>query len=131
MAGKSIPGPEHYVVPEKGKEPPHKPTMTAVVEEAMRTGISPVTAQIPEIPGDDDKLRSGDPDVDPLENEFSGESIPGGTHPSPDQNNVDEIGRAYGIAEEDSGELILGDDLIRRRDRRRWELDPGSKDRES
>ena len=49
--------------------------------------------------------------------------------PTPDQGNVDEIGRAYGVQEIDSGALVLGDDVIKRRDAKRAELDPSTKDR--
>jgi hypothetical protein len=81
-----------------------------------------------QIPGEQ-VLRSGDPDVNLMDVEYSGEEVPGGSTPTPDQNNVDEVGRAYGLTDEDSGALISAADLIDRRDRRRWELDPRSKDR--
>jgi hypothetical protein len=37
-------------------------------------------------------MRAGDPDDDGLANEYVGEDIPGGSTPTPDQNEVDEIG---------------------------------------
>ena len=46
-------------------------------------------------------MRVGDPDDDSLANEYVGEDLPGGSTPTPDQSNVDEIGRAYGLQEEE------------------------------
>jgi hypothetical protein len=40
---------------------------------------------------------------------------------------VDEIGRAYGLQDEDSGELHSGGEVLERRDRHRSELNPPSK----
>jgi hypothetical protein len=39
--------------------------------------------------------------------------------PTPDQDRVDDIGRAYGVAEEDSGELRTSAELLEARDRKR------------
>jgi hypothetical protein len=79
---------------------------------------------------EEDYFDSGDPDVDALDAEFSGEEVPGGANSAPDQNDVDDIGALYGITEAGAGELRLGDDVVDPRDRRRWELDPDSKDKE-
>ncbi len=38
-------------------------------------------------------------------NQYVGEETPGASNPTPDQNAVDEIGRAYGLQEEDTGAL--------------------------
>src|SRR5262249_24973275 len=76
--------------PIKGQSP------TAVASEALRTGVSPYKLpNTPGVPGEM-KLKGGDPDVDVLENEYSGEEMPGATTPTPDQSLVDAIGRAYG-----------------------------------
>jgi len=66
-------------------------------------------------------MRAGDEDVSPLANEYSGEEMPGGSMPAPDQNRVDDIGRAYGVEEEDTGSLRTSAELLGRRDRRRRE----------
>src|SRR2546428_13303807 len=99
---------------------------TAVAAEALRTGLPPVeTADRPgKIPGEDETIRVGDPDDDPLANEYVGEETPGGSSPTPDQSVVDEIGRAYGLQEEDSGSLRSGAEILSRRDRHRFELTP-------
>jgi hypothetical protein len=95
---------------------------TAVAAEALRKGILPVARVRPAIPHEDEAIRVGDPDDDSLRNEYSGEDTPGGSTPTPDQSNIDDIGRVYGLAEEDSGALQAGSEILSRRDRHRPEL---------
>ena len=45
-----------------------------------------------------------------------------GSTPTPDQNDVDAIGRAYGLQEEDTGRLQSAGEVLARRDRHRSEL---------
>lgn len=54
-----------------------------------------------------------------------GEETVGGTSPTPDQDIVDEIGRAVGVHYEDA-EPLHTTEKIERRDERRWELHPAS-----
>jgi hypothetical protein len=56
-----------------------------------------------------------------------GDEAPGGDNPTPDQDRVDDIGRALGVEYQDNEEL-RGSDKIADRDRHRWELDPASSD---
>ena len=72
-------------------------------------------------------LTSGDIDADWESAETVGDEAPGGDNPTPDQDVVDDIGRALGVEYEDDEELQGGAE-IKERDRRRWELDPASKD---
>ncbi len=102
----------------------HTESPTAVAAEAWRTGVLPVGRPRAEIPHEGDTIRVGDPDDGILANEYVGEDTPGGTSPTPDQSNVDEIGRAYGLQEEDSGALRSGAEVLSRRDRHRQELRP-------
>ena len=99
---------------------------TAVAAEALRTGIVPRSARRrpQEIPSEDRTILVGDPDDGVLANEYGGEDTPGGSSPTPDQNDVDEIGRAYGLQEEDAGTLRSAAEVLARRDRRRTELTP-------
>jgi hypothetical protein len=70
-------------------------------------------------------LTGGDVDAD-WESAYSvGDEAPGGDNPTPDQNNVDDIGLALGVEYEDNEELE-GADKIEERDRHRWEDDPAS-----
>jgi hypothetical protein len=101
----------------------HQLSATAVAAEALRSGIVPNA--VPRRPGDDaipgegERIRAGDPDDEALSNEYVGEDVPGGSTPTPDQGNVDDIGRAYGLQDEDSGELHTSAELMASRDRRR------------
>ncbi len=102
----------------------HAESPTAVAAEALRTGVMPVTRPRAEIPREGETILAGDPDDRILANEYVGEETPGGTTSTPDQSNVDEIGRAYGLQEEDSGALRSGAEVLTRRDRHRQELRP-------
>src|SRR5687768_5813162 len=109
------PTPEEIAMSGRG-EPPHAESPTSIAAEVFQTNLYPEEPKLEHVPSEDDLLRAGDPDVDPLMNELYGEEVPGGSMPTPDQANVDEIGRAYGIADVDSGALVFADDLLRRRD---------------
>ncbi len=99
------------------------PSATAVAAEALRTGIVPHAIQPRAddraIPGEAETIRVGDPDDETMSNEYVGEDTPGGSTPTPDQGNVDDIGRVYGVQDEDSGELRTSSELMNGRDRRR------------
>jgi len=70
-------------------------------------------------------LTGGDVDAN-WESAYSvGDEAPGGDNPTPDQDIVDDIGRAVGLEYEDNEEL-QGEDKLSDRDRHRWELDPAS-----
>jgi hypothetical protein len=70
-------------------------------------------------------LTGGDVDAD-WESAYSvGDEAPGGDNPTPDQDIVDDIGRAVGVEYQDNEEL-KGEEKITQRDRHRWELDPAS-----
>jgi hypothetical protein len=70
-------------------------------------------------------LTGGDVDADWESAYSTGDEAPGGDNPTPDQNNVDDIGLALGVEYEDNEELE-GADKIEERDRHRWEDDPAS-----
>lgn len=72
-------------------------------------------------------LTAGDVDADWQSAEAIGDEAPGGDNPTPDQDVVDDIGRALGVEYDDDEELQGGDEIADR-DRHRWELDPNSKD---
>ena len=70
-------------------------------------------------------VTAGDVDVDAEGAYFTGEEAPGGDNPTPDQDVVDDIGKALGVEYQDDEELQSGD-KIAKRDKHRWELDPAS-----
>ncbi len=102
----------------------HVRSATAVAAEAMRTGILPAARREDEIPHEDETMLVGDPDDHCLANEYVGDETPGGSTSTPDQNNVDEIGRAYGLQDEDNGTLRSASEVLDGRDRHRIELRP-------
>jgi hypothetical protein len=71
------------------------------------------------------ELTGGDPDADWEDAYAVGDEAPGGDNPTPDQDRVDDIGRALGVEYQDNEEL-KGSDKITGRDKHRWELDPAS-----
>jgi hypothetical protein len=52
-------------------------------------------------------------------------AIAGGDNPTPDQDIVDDIGKALGVEYADNEELKAAD-KVTERDKHRWELDPAS-----
>ena len=70
-------------------------------------------------------ITGGDVDVNLEQAYFSGDETPGGDNPTPDQDVVEDIGRAIGIEYQDNEEL-RGSDKVADRDKHRWELDPAS-----
>jgi hypothetical protein len=107
----------------------HVASPTAVAAEALRTGVLPPHSRRHDILRDDSALLVGDPDDKSLDNAYVGDETPGGSSPTPDQNEVDDIGRAYGLQEEDSGALRSAGEVLARRDRKRTELQPPNRPR--
>jgi hypothetical protein len=70
-------------------------------------------------------LTAGDVDADWQDAYSVGDEAPGGDNPTPDQDRVDDIGKALGVEYQDNEELKAAD-KIAERDRHRWELDPAS-----
>ena len=70
-------------------------------------------------------ITGGDVDADVEDAYFTGDEAPGGDNPTPDQDIVDEIGKALGVEYQDNEEL-RGADKLEERDKHRWELDPAS-----
>jgi hypothetical protein len=64
-------------------------------------------------------------DVDLEDAYFTGDEAPGGDNPTPDQDVVDDIGKALGVEYQDAEELKSADKVVER-DRHRWELNPAS-----
>jgi hypothetical protein len=70
-------------------------------------------------------ITGGDVDVNLEQAYFTGDEAPGGDNPTPDQDVVDDIGRAIGVEYQDNEEL-RSSDKVADRDKHRWELDPAS-----
>jgi Family of unknown function (DUF6335) len=92
---------------------------------AARTGRQELKESLHQHTESSPALTGGDVDADWQEAYSVGDEAPGGDNPTPDQDRVDDIGRALGIEYEDNEEL-KGANKIEKRDRNRWELDPAS-----
>jgi len=91
---------------------------------AARTGRAEMAQNLRDHHGMTD-LSGGDVDVDLEDAYFTGEEAPGGDNPTPDQDIVDDIGKALGVEYEDN-EPLKGSEKVIERDKHRWELDPAS-----
>jgi hypothetical protein len=75
----------------------------------------------------DPEITGGDLDAQWESAQFSGDESAVSSMPTPDQNVVEDIGRAMGVTYDDVEPLKVGE-KERSRDIRRWELDPASSD---
>jgi hypothetical protein len=94
---------------------------------AARSGRRHLQDALDDHPETGPVMTGGDIDADWEDAYAVGDEAPGGDNPTPDQDRVDDIGRALGIEYQDNEEL-KGADKIAERDRHRWELDPASSD---
>jgi hypothetical protein len=68
-------------------------------------------------------LTGGDLDADWQRAGSVGEEAVGGSVATPDQDVVDEIGRALGVEQAPTAPVVTSDEILRDRDLRRWELE--------
>jgi hypothetical protein len=92
---------------------------------AARTGRAEIAEERADHANMTPAITGGDVDADVENAYFSGDEAPGGDNPTPDQDIVDDIGRALGVEYQDNEELRASD-KVADRDRHRWELDPAS-----
>jgi hypothetical protein len=92
---------------------------------AVRTGRAAIRHARQEHTQTSPAMTGGDVDADWEDAYAVGDEAPGGDNPTPDQDRVDDIGRALGIEYQDNEEL-KGSDKVASRDKHRWELDPAS-----
>jgi len=76
------------------------------------------------------RLTGGDVDADWHAAYSSGEESVGGSVATPDQDIVDEIGRALGVEQEIDAPVRASDEILRARDRLRWHLERNAADAE-
>jgi hypothetical protein len=94
---------------------------------AARSGRAELAQKLHEHTSTGPAMTAGDIDADWESAETVGDEAPGGDNPTPDQDVVEEIGKALGVEYADDQELQGGDEIVER-DRKRWELDPASSD---
>jgi hypothetical protein len=92
---------------------------------AARTGRAEMEESLREHKGMSPDITANDVDVDVEDAYFTGDEAPGGDNPTPDQDVVDDIGKALGV-EYDDNEELKSSDKVTERDKHRWELDPAS-----
>lgn len=76
------------------------------------------------------RLTGGDLDADWQAAYSSGEESVGGSVATPDQDIVDEIGRALGVEQGIDAPVRTSDEILRTRDRLRWHLERDAADAE-
>jgi len=99
-------------------------------ETLAENGAHQTTRVLEESNSSGPELTGGDLDADWQSAESVGDEAVGGHSPTPDQNVVDDIGRAAGFDEKD-GELHSLEERAAARDHNRWELDRRSADTEA
>ena len=92
---------------------------------AVRTGREEAAETRRDHKGMSPDIAGGDVDVDVEDAYFTGDAAPGGDNPTPDQDIVEDIGKALGVEYADNEELKASD-KVTERDKHRWELDPAS-----
>ena len=92
---------------------------------AARSGRRQMSERLHEHNETSPALTAGDVDADWESAATVGDEAPGGDNPTPDQDVVEDIGKAVGVVYDDNEEL-KGEEKIIKRDKHRWELDPAS-----
>lgn len=109
--------------------PPSAPSTLGAHQHASAaaSGADELRVKLASHTGTGPSITAGDVDANWEAAESVGDEAPGGDNPTPDQDVVDEIGRALGVEYDDDEELQGGDEIAAR-DHDRWELDPASSD---
>ena len=68
-------------------------------------------------------LSAGDVDADWMSAWSTGDEAVGGSNPTPDQDIVDEIGRALGVEQSPDAPVFMSADILAARDRHYWHLE--------
>lgn len=116
---------------EKARARKRSPRPVPVVEESLQETELLMEAASGQ-PGSGGRLTGGDVDADWKGADAIGDEAVGGSVATPDQDVVDEIGEALGVAQESEAEVTTSAEILRRRDRLRWHLeqDADAKERE-
>ncbi len=82
------------------------------LEDFLETSVEPTSSAV---------LTGGDVDADWQRAWDSGDEAVGGSTATPDQDIVDEIGRALGVEQESDAEVRTSHEILGERDRHRWD----------
>ena len=94
---------------------------------SARAGHDELRAELKQHTEAGPELTAGDVDAKWQDAYALGDEAPGGDNMTPDQDRVDDIGKALGVEYADDEELMGGEEIAER-DEHRWELDPESKE---
>lgn len=104
------------------------PNVLDVLQETADQGNpTDLAGELKDYTAESPRLSAQDVDADWQRAEAVGEEAVGGTVATPDQDRVDDIGAALGIVYQDE-EPLKTEDKLKKRDRKRWELDIASKE---
>ena len=91
----------------------------------ISAGSAKLRHELRDNPGNDPVVTGGDPDARWESAQFNGDEAAVSSMPTPEHNDVEEIGRSMGITYAADEELKVGE-KERSRDKKRFELDPAS-----
>ncbi len=94
-------------------------------DQQLDEGSNQLKDKLQKHTGESPSLSAGDVDAAWDDADKTGEEAVGGMTPTPDQDEVDEVGRAVGITYSDT-EPLHTDDKLNKREQDRWELNPAS-----
>ena len=109
---------------------PRKPARQRPPELAGGGHVAELAAEILRHPETSPVLTGGDPDADWVRAYSSGDEAVGGSVATPDQDVVDEIGRALGVEQGSDAPVRMSDEILKFRDRFRWHLERDAADAE-
>ena len=98
-----------------------RPRRVQGIEEAGR--LTPLHDELIRHHESSPVLSAGDVDADWTDAEGSGEESVGGSVPTPDQDVVDEIGRALGVEQALTQPVTSSEEILRERAQHRWEIE--------
>ncbi len=108
----------------RGRAAQRRPAASGEVYEVTGSLLGEIVAH----PETSPQLTGGDLDADWLQAHLSGEEAVGGSVATPDQDIVDEIGRALGVEQEPDAEVRSLEELVQARDRNRWRLEEAAEE---
>ena len=105
------------------KRPPKKRASAKPAAGEDRGEVVGLASEVAAQPGTGPILTGGDVDADWTRAHLSGEEAVGGSVATPDQDVVDEIGRALGVEQAADAPVRTSDEILRDRDHLRWHLE--------
>ena len=104
---------------DKRARKPVEPKGQRIADRAAKRGVPEARAEV-ELPKRA-KLTGGDIDADWQRADDIGEEAVGGSVATPDQDRVDDLGRALGVPRAPDEEIRTSTEILEGRDRNRWE----------